>query len=95
MLTWLGQHGLRVPADVSIIHMIDDPLLLTLGAITARNSGSTVDFTLPIGTQDGTNGVTTTSTTFLNNNVLAGAANGAANGTAFATVGIPQDRVSW
>jgi LacI family transcriptional regulator len=27
VLTWLGQHGLRVPADVSIIHMIDDPLL--------------------------------------------------------------------
>ncbi|MCE9611442.1 MAG: substrate-binding domain-containing protein [Chthoniobacter sp.] len=27
VLTWLGQRGLRVPADVSIIHMLDDPLL--------------------------------------------------------------------
>jgi len=27
VLTWLGQHGLRVPEDVSLIDMIDDPLL--------------------------------------------------------------------
>ncbi len=27
VLTWLGHHGLRVPEDVSLIDMIDDPLL--------------------------------------------------------------------
>lgn len=27
LLTWLGQNGLRIPEDVSIIHMLDDPLL--------------------------------------------------------------------
>ncbi|MCX6879972.1 MAG: substrate-binding domain-containing protein [Verrucomicrobia bacterium] len=27
VLTWLGHHGLRVPEDVSLISMIDDPLL--------------------------------------------------------------------
>jgi DNA-binding LacI/PurR family transcriptional regulator len=27
VLTWLGHHGLRVPEDVSIINMLDDPLL--------------------------------------------------------------------
>ena len=59
-------------------------LVLTLGALTrAAQGGGTVDFTLPTGTQNATNGVTTTSTTFLNNNVLTHAV----NGTAFATVG--------
>jgi autotransporter-associated beta strand protein len=60
-----------------------NPLVLTLGALTRATGGGTVDFTLPTGTQDGTNGVTTTSTGFLNNNVLTHAA----GGTAFATVG--------
>ena len=59
-----------------------NPLVLTLGALIRASGGGSVDFTLPTGTQDGTNGVTTTSTTFLNNNVLANAA----GGTAFATV---------
>ena len=27
VLTWLGHHGLRVPEDVSLIEMIDDPLM--------------------------------------------------------------------
>jgi len=27
LLTWLGQNGLRTPRDVSIIHMLDDPIL--------------------------------------------------------------------
>ncbi len=56
--------------------------VVNLNAIT-RNNGSTLAITLPTGTQSATNGVTTTSTTFLNNNVLASAA----GGTAFATVG--------
>ena len=60
-----------------------NPLVLTLGALTRATGGGTVDFTLPTGTQDGTNGVTTTSTGFLNNNILTHVL----NGTAFATVG--------
>ena len=56
--------------------------VLNLNAIT-RNNGSTFAVTLPSGTQSATNGVTTTSTSSLNNNVLANAA----GGTAFATVG--------
>ncbi len=51
---------------------------LALGALT-RNSGSTVDFTLP-----GTGNVSTASTTFVSNSVLVSAAS---NGIAFATVG--------
>jgi DNA-binding LacI/PurR family transcriptional regulator len=27
LMTWLGHHGLRIPEDISIIHMLDDPLL--------------------------------------------------------------------
>lgn len=54
-------------------------LSLALGAITARNVGSTVDFSLPT-----TGTVTTSSTTFVSNSVLVSAAS---NGVAFATVG--------
>lgn len=27
LVTWLGQHGLRIPEDISIIHMLDDSIL--------------------------------------------------------------------
>ncbi len=27
LMTWLGHHGLRIPEDISIIHMLDDPIL--------------------------------------------------------------------
>ena len=37
-----------------------NPLLLSLGSI-ARSTGGTVDFTLPSGTQSGSNGITTTT----------------------------------
>jgi len=60
-----------------------NPLVLTLGALTRASGGGTVDFTLPTGTQSATNGVTTSSITFLNNNVLTHIQ----FGTAFATVG--------
>jgi autotransporter-associated beta strand protein len=72
-----GSSAIVLNADVTA-----NPLVLTLGALTRASGGGTVDFTLPTGTQDATNGVTTTSTTFLNNNVLTHAV----NGTAFATV---------
>ena len=52
---------------------------LALGAITARNAGSTVNFTLVSG-----GSISTTSTTFVSNNVVVSAAS---NGIAFATVG--------
>ncbi|MGC3992464.1 MAG: autotransporter-associated beta strand repeat-containing protein [Chthoniobacteraceae bacterium] len=58
-------------------------VLLTLNGLT-RNAGGTVDFTLPSGAQSSTNGITTTSTTLVSNNVLVSAAT---NGIAFATVG--------
>jgi autotransporter-associated beta strand protein len=57
-------------------------LLLDLKAIT-RNAGGTLDVTLPAGTQNGTNGVRT-STTNLTNSVLVSANS---NGIAYATVG--------
>jgi len=56
--------------------------VVNLNALT-RNNGSTLNVTLPSGTQSSANGVTTTSTSFTNNGILASAA----NGTAFATVG--------
>ena len=56
----------------------DTSLSATLGAITARGAGSTLDITLPTA---GT--VSTTSTTFATNGVLTSAAT---NGVAFATV---------
>jgi len=59
-----------------------NPLWLTLGALT-RNTASTVDFTLPTGTQSGSNGIATTSTTLVSNSVLVSAAS---NGVAFGTV---------
>jgi autotransporter-associated beta strand protein len=80
-------NGLSVLAGSSSIalnaNVTANPLVVTLAGLTRASGGGTVDFTLPTGTQDGTNGVTTTSTTFLNNNVLTHAA----GGTAFATVG--------
>jgi DNA-binding LacI/PurR family transcriptional regulator len=30
LITWLGHRGLRVPHDVSIIHLLDDPLLASI-----------------------------------------------------------------
>ncbi|MEI8038702.1 MAG: autotransporter-associated beta strand repeat-containing protein, partial [Verrucomicrobiota bacterium] len=73
-----GASGISLTANAA-----SNPLLLTLGALT-RNAASTVDFTLPAGTQSATNGITTTSTTFVSNNVLVSAAS---NGIAFATSG--------
>ena len=60
-----------------------NPLLLSLNGLT-RNTGGTVDFTLPSGTQGSSNGATTSSTTLVSNSVLASAAS---NGIAYATVG--------
>ncbi len=57
-----------------------NPLLLNLGAIT-RNAGTTLDITLPTGTQSATNGVRT-STTNVSNNVLTNSSN-----VAYATIG--------
>ncbi|MCL2639473.1 MAG: autotransporter-associated beta strand repeat-containing protein [Phycisphaerales bacterium] len=58
-------------------------LVINLGNLN-RGAGSTVDFTLPAGTQSATNGITTTSITFAPNGVLVSAVN---NGIAYATVG--------
>ncbi|WP_050028109.1 autotransporter-associated beta strand repeat-containing protein [Verrucomicrobium sp. BvORR034] len=58
-----------------------NPLLLTLGSIT-RSATATVNFALPAGTQDATNGVLTTSTN--TNRILGGWAT--VNGTDYATV---------
>jgi fibronectin-binding autotransporter adhesin len=57
-----------------------NPLLLNLGAIT-RNAGTTLDITLPTGTQSATNGVRTT-TTNVSNNVFTNGSN-----VAYATIG--------
>jgi autotransporter-associated beta strand protein len=57
-----------------------NPLLLNLGAIT-RNAGTTLDITLPTGTQSTTNGVRT-STTNVSNNVFTTSTN-----IAYATIG--------
>jgi len=70
-----------------------NPLLLNLGAIT-RNTGGTVVFTLPSGTQGSTNGVVTSNSNIssilgswaiVHNNSTA-ASNDTANGYTFATV---------
>ena len=80
-------NGATVGAGASTVSLaanaIANNLLLTLGALT-RTAAGTVDFTLPADAQSGSNGVTTTSTTFVSNNVLTSAAS---NGIAFATVG--------
>lgn len=79
-------NGLSVAAGASNIALNNaesNSLLLTLGAIT-RNTGSTLNFDLPTGVQGGSNGVTTTSTTAVSNNILV---NAASNGIAYATVG--------
>ena len=57
-----------------------NPLLLNLGAIT-RNAGTTLDITLPTGTQSATNGVRT-STTNVSNHVFTNGSN-----VAYATIG--------
>ncbi|WP_395718373.1 beta strand repeat-containing protein [Prosthecobacter sp.] len=57
-----------------------NPLLLNMGAIT-RNVGSTLNITLPTGTQSATNGVRT-STTNVSNNVFTNSSN-----VAYATIG--------
>jgi autotransporter-associated beta strand protein len=57
-----------------------NPLLLNLGAIT-RNVGSTLNITLPTGTQSATNGVRT-STTNVSNHVFTNGSN-----VAYATIG--------
>lgn len=59
-----GASAIQLNADVTA-----NPLLLTLGTIT-RNTGGTLNFTLPIGTQDAANGATTTT---LNTNGILGA----------------------
>ncbi|HWB61624.1 MAG TPA: autotransporter-associated beta strand repeat-containing protein [Chthoniobacteraceae bacterium] len=56
-------------------------VLLTLGALATNGAGITVDFTLPSGAQTTTNGVITTSTNLLANNLLV-----TKQGMAFATV---------
>lgn len=55
-------NGLTInPGASSIVLSANgNPLLLTLGAITS--SGGTLDFTLPAGTQNSTNGIVTSST---------------------------------
>lgn len=57
-----------------------NPLLLNLGAIT-RNAGTTLDITLPTGTQSASNGLRTT-TTNVSNNVFTNGSN-----VAYATIG--------
>jgi len=57
-----------------------NPLLLNLGAIT-RNAGTTLNITLPTGTQDTTNGIRT-STANTSNNIFTTSAN-----IAYATIG--------
>lgn len=57
-----------------------NPLLLNLGAIT-RHAGTTLDITLPTGTQSTTNGVRT-STTNVSNSVFTNSSN-----VAYATIG--------
>lgn len=79
-------NGLTVSSGASAIELnanaVSNPLALNLGAIT-RSAGGTIDFTLPTGTQNGSNGILT-STTTLANGVLVSAAS---NGVAYATVG--------
>ena len=71
-----GANSIQLTADPT-----DNPLLLTLGAIT-RAAGSTVDFTLPTGTQSATNGITTTTANAYGN-ILGGWAT--VGGTAWAS----------
>ena len=70
-------------AVVLTANATSNPLLLTLGALT-RNPAATADFIPPIGTQNASNGIVTTSTGFVSNNVLVSAAT---NGVAYATSG--------
>jgi fibronectin-binding autotransporter adhesin len=87
--TTIGTGGSAITLSTSATA---NPLLLNLGAIT-HNTGGTVVFTLPSGTQSSTNGVVTSAG---NSNSILGpwalvssagtAANGSANGYTFATV---------
>jgi len=72
-----GASAIQLNANAS-----SNPLLLTLNGF-GRAAAGTLDLTLPTGTQSASNGVTTTSTTLVSNNVLVSAAS---NGIAFATV---------
>jgi fibronectin-binding autotransporter adhesin len=78
-------NGLSLTGGVNSIELTadptDNPLLLTLGDIT-RAVGSTVDFTLPAGTQSAANGITTTTANAYGNILGAWATVG---GTAWAS----------